>query len=178
MMEDPVRNMPIRSLQLMLRALSFRHKEIPRIIPDGIFGGSTQEAVSAFQRLYGLPVTGTADLETFRAIAAAYDQAMADLRPEMAPIILFPADLVIYRDQSHPHVYLVQAMMAALYPVYGGEQVTELSGRIDRITGDNLQKLQEAAGLPATGNLDKRTYHALSALYRINFDREWFPANG
>lgn len=165
MQEDPILNAPIMSLQLMLRALSFLHPEIPRIIPDGVFDDSTKEAVSAFQKLYGYPVTGEADYETFLGIVAAYDQAMVLLNPPASPVVLFPAELIIGKNQSHPHVYLAQAMMTALNSIYAELLATPLTGRIDEPTERNLRTIQSASALPVNGSLDHRTYDMLSRLY-------------
>ena len=50
---------PIRSLQSMLRLLQ-RHAGKPTtVVPDGIFGPETARAVREFQQQNGLPVTGT-----------------------------------------------------------------------------------------------------------------------
>ncbi len=178
MQEDPILNAPVESLQLMLRALSFLHPEIPRIIPDGVYGDSTKNAVSAFQRLYGHPVTGEADHETFLGLVAAYDLAMALLDPPASPVVLFPAELIIQKNQSHPHVFLAQAMMTALSPIYADLPSTALTGRIDEPTERNLRTIQTASSLPINGRLDLRTYDMLSRLYRANFDRGVQPSHG
>ena len=48
-------NQPIRSLQTMLRTIALFSDEYERIIPDGIYGPETQNAISNFQRNRGLP---------------------------------------------------------------------------------------------------------------------------
>ena len=42
--------LPIHSLQVMLREISYCDHNIPCLIPDGIFGEETLEAVMRFQR--------------------------------------------------------------------------------------------------------------------------------
>ena len=59
---------PIRSLQTMLRVIARKDPAIPAVIPDGIYGQDTMRAVTAFQQLYGVPVTGIADQQTWEAI--------------------------------------------------------------------------------------------------------------
>ena len=68
---------PIRSLQTMLRELSFVYDFLPRLTPDGIFGESTLEAVMLFQREFFPPVTGRVNQATWDAISALYLQAIA-----------------------------------------------------------------------------------------------------
>ena len=56
---------PIRSLQTMLRVIAEDDPRLPDLVPDGIYGQTTMQAVTAFQRLYGLPITGIADQNTW-----------------------------------------------------------------------------------------------------------------
>ena len=55
---------PVKSLQAMLRQISYVYPVIPRLVPDGLFGEETLEAVMIFQREFRLPVTGTCLLYT------------------------------------------------------------------------------------------------------------------
>ena len=50
---------PVRSLQTMLRVLAEDDDELLTLVPDGIYGPQTRQAVTAFQRKYGIPVTTT-----------------------------------------------------------------------------------------------------------------------
>ena len=59
--EESFLQQPVRSLQSMLRVLSERDSRYQSVIPDGIYGPSTVSAVSAFQRIHGIPVTGVTD---------------------------------------------------------------------------------------------------------------------
>lgn len=178
MQEDPVLNAPIYSLQMMLQALSVIHDEIPVVIPDGIFGKDTEAAVSAFQKLFQLPVTGTVGLETFQSIVSAYDAAMPLLLPPSSPVMLYPTEMLIDLEQSHPHVYLIQAMMSALHQNYQEILETSLTGRIDESTANNIRMIQNAASLPSNGKLDKLTFDAIARIYRASFDRQMMPACG
>ena len=55
----------IAEVQRYLRAVSYKHESVPHVGVDGIFGDETEEALRAFQALFALSVTGTADRETF-----------------------------------------------------------------------------------------------------------------
>jgi peptidoglycan hydrolase-like protein with peptidoglycan-binding domain len=178
MYKDIIVNEPIRALQQMLRAISFVHPEVTRIIPDGIFGVETKQAVSEFQQMAGLPVTGEANLATFESIVKAYDSAMELLSPAQAPIILFPATLEIQPGQSHPFLYLVQAMLLALRQEFPEFLHAAASGHLDGATQQNLKLLQVLSALPVTGALDIRSYNMLSRLFRNTFDRNSLPAYG
>ncbi len=62
----------VRILQEYLNYISDFIPEIPSVSPTGYFGPQTQQAVEAFQRLYGLPVTGYVEAVTWSRIADLY----------------------------------------------------------------------------------------------------------
>ena len=62
----------VRILQSYLDYIAQSIPEIPPVSPTGYFGPRTQEAVEAFQRLYGLPVTGYVEAVTWDRIANLY----------------------------------------------------------------------------------------------------------
>ena len=55
-------------LQQRLRNISKVHKDVPSVIPDGIFGEETENAVRAFQRKFGFSETGVVDFEIWDRI--------------------------------------------------------------------------------------------------------------
>ena len=61
----------VEHLQYMLRVLSAYIPQIPSVAVDGIYGSATRSAVLAAQGYFGLPQTGTVDLNTWDEI---YDQ--------------------------------------------------------------------------------------------------------
>ncbi len=63
------RSAAIYEIQAALRDISGRDDRVrPRLIPDGIYGAQTREAVISFQRLVGVNATGIVDYETWTAI--------------------------------------------------------------------------------------------------------------
>lgn len=62
----------VRQLQQQLQRISRTYSAIPSVSVDGIYGNSTRDAVEAFQRVFGLPVTGQVDYKTWYEISAIY----------------------------------------------------------------------------------------------------------
>lgn len=62
----------VRQVQEQLARISRSYPAIPTITPDGIYGSATREAVEAFQRVFGLPVTGVIDYQTWYRISEIY----------------------------------------------------------------------------------------------------------
>lgn len=158
---------PIRSLQTMLRVIAEHDPSHVRIVPDGIYGPETVRAVSTFQRKHGLPVTGMTDQQTWEAVVAVYEPALIE-QDEAYPlhIILNPGQ-VLRRGERHPHVYLVQGMLAALSETYRSVTAPTLTGILDDATVDALASFQQLSDLPMTGHLDKQTWKHLVLQYPL-----------
>lgn len=156
---------PIRSLQTMLRALAEYDNRHETLIPDGIYGPATVSAVSKFQRLHGLPVTGITDQDTWERIVTEYEPAIIHIgEAEPLTIILEPRQ-VIRKGQRHPHIYIVQAILAVLEDAYGSIGPVSHNGILDEATFIALSNFQNMNGLPRTGQLDKHTWKALALHY-------------
>lgn len=160
-------NQPIRSLQTMLRVIAENNPAHERIIPDGIYGPETVTAVSTFQRLHGLPITGITDNNTWDTVVAVYEEAIIE-QAEAYPleIVLNPGQ-VIRKGERHPHLYLVQAILTVLSENYDSIARPEFTGILDNATSDALSTFQQITGLPMTGNLDKQTWKHLALHYPL-----------
>lgn len=153
---------PIRSLQTMLRVIAEQDDRHMTVIPDGIYGPTTIQSVSVFQRLHGLPVTGITDQSTWEAIVSEYEPALIQvLEAQGLDIILNPGQ-VIRAGESSPYLYVAQALLQVLSETYGSIAEPNHSGILDTVTADSLSSFQQLAGLPITGELDKITWKQLA----------------
>ena len=158
---------PIRSLQTMLRVLAEDDPRHPSLIPDGIYGPETVGAVSKFQRIHGLPVTGVADQTTWEEIVLMYDEALIRVDEAWPLYITLEPGQVIRQGESHPNLHLVQAMLTVLSDTYDSIPAPGKSGILDEATADSLGEFQRLNGLPMTGQLDKRTWKHLAIQYPL-----------
>lgn len=158
---------PIRSLQTMLRVIAEDDPSHIPLIPDGIYGPETTAAVSRFQRLHGIPATGVTDQSTWEAIVTAFDPALIRLDTAQELNIILNPGQVIRKGERHPHIRLVQAMLAVLSEAYESIGMPSQSGILDDATEDSLSTFQRLSGLPMTGHLDKHTWKHLSLHYPL-----------
>lgn len=63
----------VSDLQRYLQTISETLGNIPQVTVDGIYGENTRDAVSVFQSIYGLTVTGAVGPVTWQKIAEIYD---------------------------------------------------------------------------------------------------------
>lgn len=153
---------PVRSLQTMLRVLAEHDDRYQTVVPDGIYGTQTRNAVAQFQQNHGLPVTGVTDQRTWEEIAARYEPALIFIdEAQLVEIILNPNEVLVLGDFS-PYLYIAQSMLIVLSDVYGSIRAPSVTGTLDSQTADSLSSFQILAGLPVTGDLDKRTWKHLA----------------
>lgn len=158
---------PIRSLQTMLRVIGENDPRHDRIVPDGIYGPETVSAVSTFQKIHGLPVTGVTDNQTWETVLEIYEDALIEQQAALPLQIILNPGQVIRKGERHPHLYLVQAMLAVLAEEYDSIGKIAVTGLLDDATEDALSSFQALSGLPMTGQLDKRTWYHLALQYPL-----------
>lgn len=166
---------PVRSLQTMLRVISKDDNRYPAVIPDGIYGPETMNAVAAFQRLIGLPITGIANQETWDAISEMYKPArIRQEKAEAIEILMEPGDTIISGETS-PYVYLAQGMLSYIADSSSGVPAPSFSGELDDQTIASLSAFQDISALEKTGQLDRITWLHLVRYFSLNvhiFERE------
>lgn len=164
---DSFLSQPIRSLQTMLRVIAEQDNRYSSVVPDGIYGNDTRNAVSTFQRRHGLPVTGVTDQDTWEAIVGVYDPALIQVAEAEPLYVVLNPNQVIRKGERHPHLYLVQGMLAVLSDVYESVAQPSHSGILDDPTADAIASFQYLSRLPMTGNLDKHTWKHLALHYPL-----------
>ncbi len=163
---------PIRSLQTMLRVIAEDDPTLPTVVPDGIYGPTTMTAVTAFQRQYGLPITGITDQETWEKIVEIYDIAYIRVnKAEPIEIVMDPGE-VFRLGESNAYIYLLQSILTQLSSDNPTISRPVHNGVLDNATSDALAAFQFLTGLPPTGELDKITWKYLVKQFTLSANRE------
>lgn len=155
----------VTSLQTMLQTISRCWGEIPLVNPDGIYGPATGAAVTAFQRLEGLPPTGVTDYATWREIRRVFENARVEMEPAAPLDIVLQPNQVMTEGSDNLHVLLIQAMLHILHEVYGNMDDCPLSGVFDNDTVCAVKCLQRRCGMQESGILTKALWQRMTGLY-------------
>lgn len=159
---------PIRSLQTMLRVIAEDDGGLPTVVPDGIYGQETINAVNAFQRRYGIPITGITDQVTWEKIVEIYEPALIRVgKAEPIEIIMDPGQVFRRGDQG-PYIFLLQSLLTQLSLDTPSILRPDHSGVLDDPTSLSLSEFQRLSGLPVTGDLDKITWKYLVKQFSLN----------
>lgn len=162
---------PIRSLQTMLRTIASIEPGQINVMPDGIYGPQTAAAVRSFQRRQGVNPTGVVDQATHERIVQEYERAYIEAEKAQPVQITLEPGQVIRRGERNNHVYLAQSMLTVLHLLDPRIPAPPHTGVLDPATAESLAAFQTAAGLPPTGEIDKRTWKDLALYYTLAADQ-------
>ena len=73
MLSEGIRSSDVADLQEYLSFIADYYNDIPKLPVTGYFGAQTKDVVERFQRLFGLPVTGTVGAITWYEISNQYN---------------------------------------------------------------------------------------------------------
>ena len=168
---------PIRSLQTMLRVIAEDDPRLPTVVPDGIYGPKTMQAVTDFQRLYGLPITGIVDQDTWEKVVSVYEPALIRIGPaEPLEIILEPGQ-IFHIGERNAYIYLLQSILTQLSTENPTIARPDHNGILDNPTSEALAAFQLLAGLPPTGELDRVTWKYLARQFTLSANRQAASSN-
>ena len=151
---DPLRlgdmGQEVAQMQYMLDVMSRFDDELPHVPARGTYGEETAQAVSAFQQLHHLPVTGQVDAQTWNSLCDCY---LGVEREVLRNPHLFPSP----PEKAAQSTLALQRQLKELahrIPYIRGVRV---NGRGDRSTRLALMDAQTLGHLPRTGKADERT---------------------
>ena len=170
MPQYPNETAAVENLQRYLRQLSYHQAITPPPI-DGIYESQTAQALREFQALYGLPVTGSADRQTWEILYRAYRASLGEHSPPRA-VSLFPTEETnfAFRAQSTGFpVSALQYMLLELSALYSELEDVTMSGIYDERTAKAVRTFQQKNALPADGEVGLGTWNALVDQYNLLF---------
>ena len=162
---DKEKKSHISEIQQFLRTISFYNGAVPRIIPDGVYGAETVNAVKAFQSAYGLPVTGNVDENTWNKLAGEYIKALEFISEPMG-IQPFPNDGdTLSLGSSGAAVIMLQAMLAELSSAFANIRPTDITGHFSKGNENTVKFMQTVWGMPPSGEVDVYLWNRIVDLF-------------
>ena len=157
----------VREIQEYLRVLAATYPRIPLLAVDGIYGAETAEAVTAFQTLFGLPITGEVDGDTWTRLRAEYERL---LYPASRPQGVYPfgaGEPFLQIGDSGAAVTLLQVLLDTVAVFYENLHRVTPNGQFDAVTERALRQMQQVFGFEPHGRLDRRTWDRLASTYNV-----------
>lgn len=162
-LDTGMRGLDVLRMEIYLRQISvyFGADTIPQVEVNGIYDENTRRAVSAFQRFYGMDVTGKVDEPTWNAIVSVYYDVTDELPPEVLP---YPGRAFRAGDAGEE----VKFIQNALNTVRRGIKEIpplDVDGMFGPKTENAVKAFQNYYGLTPDGVVGPLTWAKLSAEY-------------
>ena len=171
---SPFLGQPIRSLQTYLRELGNEYKEMPTVIPDGIFGTQTENSVRWFQEFAGLPVTGIVDKKTWDTLLNEYFLLLSKRQPPVC-VKMLPDDFeAILPEDERRELHPIQAMIKNLARELETVLDLEITGVHDENSVNSVKSIQNILGNEENGTIDKDFWNDLVLLYETHITNPQF----
>ena len=140
---------------------------IPSIAVDGIFGPSTRIALEAFQRTYGLPVTGVVDRVTWDKIYNVYLGLVASIPLYFREGVTFPfPGEYLTLGSSGEAVVIMQEYLNYIGNIYPEIPRLTVDGEFGMATYNAVIAFNRVFGLPfPTGVVNPTVWNAISEIY-------------
>ena len=161
----------VEEKQIQLNRISRNYPAIPKIpVVNGSFGESTQEAVKAFQSIFGLASDGVISKATWYKIYMIYTavKRLSELDSEGLIADELPQLYVreLKEGDTGDFVYLVQYYLAVIAAFYDTVPPVEITGNYTPNTSSAVRSFQQTYGIPITGNVDFATWRDIYRAYR------------
>ncbi len=151
----------VQNLQFYLKTLAAYNPFLRDVTIDGFFGAETQDAVRAFQKLYGLAQDGVVGESTWNRIVAVY----LDIT-EGGDLVLKPyPGRVIRQGSSGENVLYVQMLLNRTRPVFVTIPKLEEDGIFGTGMRSAVREFQRLFGLNDDGVVGRDTWNALNRVY-------------
>ncbi len=157
--------------QIQLNRISRNYPAIPKIDPvDGVFGTATEDAVVAFQEIFGLTPDGIIGKETWYRIAYLYNSvkrlaeldsegiALEDVRKQFSEILQL--------GDTGDEVRVIQYFLAVVGTFNDAVPSVPINGIFDEATRNAVIAFQQYAGLDPDGIVGEETWDQLYDAYR------------
>ena len=161
----------VARLQYRLNRIAIDYPAIPFIEKaDGVYDVQTESAVKAFQRIFGLPVTGKTDETTWYRVIYIYTavKKLAETESENFTVVNegFPGR-VLENGMRGLDVLRMEIYLRGISVYFGADTIplVTVNGVYDEETRRAVSAFQAFYGIDVTGKIDESTWNAIVSVY-------------
>lgn len=169
----------VRKMQIYLNRISRNYPAIPKITNVvGRFDENTENAVKTFQRIFNLTPDGVIGKATWYRIIYIYDAVtrISELNAEGVGYENLPKQFkgALKEGSRGGEVVTLQYFINLISPFVDFIKPSATDGIYGTATKNNVVAFQRYKGLPATGEVDERTWNSLYNAYKgvVDYLRE------
>ncbi len=160
----------VQEKQIQLNRIGVNYPGIPKITPtDGTFGVSTEEAVRAFQRIFGLTQDGIIGKATWYRLSYLFNavKRLSELDSEGISVSELPQqyERLLSLGDEGDDVRVIQYFLNVVGAFYDTVPRILLTGVYDEETAAAVRAYQQAFGLDVDGIVGRLTWQSIQDTY-------------
>ncbi len=160
----------VQEKQIQLNRISTNYPGIPKISPvDGRFGVSTEEAVRAFQRIFGLTEDGIIGNATWYRITYLFNavKRLSELDSEGIRIDELPREFeqLLSLGDTGNDVQVIKYYLNVIAAYYNTIPRIQVDQTFDAATEQAVRAFQQTFGLTADGIVGRDTWQKMDEVY-------------
>ncbi len=142
----------VEFIHYYLDAIAFLDNEIPRLKTNSIYNNNSITMVKAFQKKYGLPVTGVFTYSDWKIMKNVYDKILESYPKEYQNYVdeLYP-DYFLTKGMKNNDVKRLQLFLLAICKYDKSIPGVIVNGSFDDLTDRSIRKLQNDYGFETNG---------------------------
>ncbi len=156
----------VRFLQYYLAVIGAYYNAVPPVEITGTFDTATENAVKAFQQVFGLPQTGIVDRATWNDMNRAYngivENVPIDINSENA--VLYPGT-ILTEGVTSEYVRVLQEFLSFIHQTYPTIPEVSATGYFGPVTRNAVTAFQRQFGLTPSGNVDAAVWNEIADTY-------------
>ncbi len=156
----------VANVQYLLAYIGQFYDTLPRVEIDGIYGEGTADAVRAFERTFGLPITGNVDLPVWDVLYRTYIGYIEAIPLKYTEGVTVPYPGVPLRLGSESDsVRVLQEYINYIAGFYDEIPTLPVTGYFGQQTEAAVNALQALLGIEQSGTVASVTWNAIAELY-------------
>lgn len=170
----------VRNLQYYLAVIGAYYDAVQPVPITGYFGEQTDRSLKSFQKVFGIPQTGTLDRATKNDLYRAYMGIAETVKPEYVSVALFPGT-VLREGARGDSVRIMQEYLTFINNTYPNISAVSNTGYFGPMTKKSVTEFQRQFGLTANGIIDGVTWDSIAGVYsdlRYGFDKRPYQNPG
>ena len=142
----------VEFMHYYLDSIAFLDNDIPRLKTNSVYNDSTRTMVMAFQKKYGLPVTGKFTYQDFNVLKSVYDNMLKSFDKEYKDFVddLYPG-YFLSRGMSGEDIRKLQLLLLKICQYDKSIPGVKVNGEFDELTERSIKKIQDDYNLGITG---------------------------
>lgn len=175
-----MQNTEVRILQYYLAVIGAYYAAVTPVEITGFYGEDTTASVRSFQKVFGLPVTGTVDCATWIALFEAY-AGIVDSLPQSTDIVSLYPGLTFKEGMSSEYIRILQEYLTLIHTAYPNIPAVSATGYFGPLTRASVTAFQREFGLPEAGIVGPLTWNEIARVYsevRFGYDKRPYQHPG